>query len=84
MDKRDTFKDYQQLLSIFLNLQEQQQQAALLIDDEGLTRIEGKITNVEQSEDIGKSTIAIDNKEAVILEHIIAVNGLFRDDYSEC
>jgi len=84
MDQRITFKDYQQLLSIFLNLQQQQQQAALLIDDEVLTKIEGKITGIQQNDDIGKSAITIDNKGHINLEQVIAVNGLFRDDYSEC
>ena len=84
MDQRITFKDYQQLLSIFLDLQQQQLQAALLIDDGGLTRIEGKITNIKQSENISNSTITIDNKDSIPLEKVIAVNGLFRDDYSEC
>jgi|SwirhisoilCB2_FD_contig_31_16502391_length_452_multi_7_in_0_out_0_1 hypothetical protein len=84
MDKRETFKDYQQLLSIFSNLQQQQQKAALLIDDEGLTRMEGAVTGIEQNADTGKSRIIIDNKTPVSLEQVIAVNGLFRDDYSEC
>ena len=84
MDKRETFKDYQQLLSIFSNLQQQQQKAALLIDAEGLTRMEGAVTRIERSDDAGKSIITIDNKDSISLEQVIAVNGLFRDDYSEC
>ena len=84
MDKRETFKDYQQLLSIFSNLQQQQQKAALLIDDGGLTRMEGAVTHIERSNDAGKSIITIDNKDSISLEQVIAVNGLFRDDYSEC
>lgn len=84
MDQRDTFKDYQQLCSIFLNLQQQKQKTSLLIDDNGLTRIEGEITDVVTDAEITKSLIIVDNKDSIPLEKIIAVNGLFRADYSEC
>lgn len=84
MDKRETLKDDQQLLSIFFNLQQQQQKASLLIDENGLTRMEGNITHVEQDKNIGKSSIRIDENQPILLEQVIAVNGLFRDDYSEC
>ncbi len=83
MDERITFKDERQLLSIFLDLEQEQQQASLLIDDEGLTRLEGKINRIEQAENMGKTKILIDNNEPIDLAQVIAVNGLFRDDYSE-
>lgn len=84
MDRRITFKDDKQLLSIFLDLEKQQQQASLLIDDEGLTRIEGNVNRIEQAENWGKTKIIIDSNEPIDLAQVIAVNGLFRDDYSEC
>jgi len=84
MDRRSTFKNYEQLFSIFSSIQQQQQPASLLIDEDGLTRAEGKITHIEQSDDVAESTITIDNKQQITLKQVIAVNGLFRDDYSEC
>ena len=84
MDQRITFKDDQQLLSVFLSLEQQQQQTSLLIDNEGLTRIEGKVTCIEQTENIGKTKLSINNNEPIDLAQVSAVNGLFRDDYSEC
>lgn len=84
MDQRITFKDDQQLLSIFLALEQQQQQASLLIDDEGLTRMEGKVNGIEQNKNMGKTKIIIDSNKPIDLAQVIAVNGLFRYDYSEC
>lgn len=84
MDQRVTFRDEQQLLSIFSNLRHQDKLASLLIDEDGLTRKEGKISGIEQGENIGKTKITVDGDEPFHLEQVIAVNGLFRDDYSEC
>lgn len=84
MDQRETFDNSHQLYEFVSAVFQQKQQAALLIDKEGLVRIEGLITAIRQQDAIDETQIVIDNREAVLLKQIIAVNGLFRSDYSEC
>lgn len=84
MDQRATFHNLPELLSIVLDLFKQKQKASSLIDADGLTRIEGTISFIKQENNVGKTTITIDNMTEITIEQIIAVNGLFRSDYSEC
>jgi hypothetical protein len=84
MDQRDTFQNLSQLHSIVSGLFTEKQKASLLIDSNGLTRVEGEITFIEQQGDPAKTVITIDNVDQINLSQIIAVNGLFRSDYSEC
>jgi len=81
MDKRETFDTTDSLKAILAGLYQQKQKASFLIDKDGLTRLEGTITDIQQQGDgitimVGDMPIAI--------EQIIAVNGIFRDDYTEC
>lgn len=83
MDQRETFSNEAELLSVISRFFEQKLLVSLLIDQQGLSRIEGYIGAIEISDDIRKTTITVsDNK--ISLEEIIAANGLFRSDYSEC
>lgn len=83
MDQRETFSNEAELLSVISRFFEQKLLVSLLIDQQGLSRIEGYISAIEISDDIRKTTITVsDNK--ISLEEIIAANGLFRSDYSEC
>jgi len=84
MDQRQTFSNVQQLLAVVAQIFEQQQTASLLIDKEGLTRIEGNITSIDHNDCINETVITIDDSTPVLLKEIIGVNGLFRPDYSEC
>jgi hypothetical protein len=84
MDQRATFESLSQLLSIVSDLFVQKQNASFLVDINGLTRIEGKISFIKQEKDVSKTTITIDNRSEITIDKIVAVNGLFRSDYSEC
>lgn len=84
MDTRQTFANVDELLSIVTLFLEDEQQVALLIDENGLTRLEGKIIGINRNDDINETTIIIDDREVIKLKNIIAVNGTFRSDYSEC
>lgn len=81
MDKRETFANIDSLKTILSNLYQQKQKASLLIDKDGLTRVEGIITHMQQNG--STATITVGDK-LIALEQIIAVNGIFRDDYTEC
>jgi len=84
MDQRQTFDNSHQLFEFVSSVFQQKQKAALLIDKEGLVRVEGLITAIKQQDDLDETGIVIDNGETVVLKQIIAINGLFRSDYSEC
>ena len=84
MDTRTTFNTSEELLSIVVSIYQQKQRVALLIDRNGLTRIQGEIISIDRKEDIGKSVIHIGEYDPVELKDIIGINGLFHADYSEC
>ena len=80
MDKRETFDSTDSLKNILAGLYQQKQKASFLIDENGLMRLEGLITDIQQGDN---TTITIGDNQ-IALEQIIAVNGIFRGDYSEC
>ena len=84
MDKRETFNNPEQLLTIVSTIYQQKRQSAFLIDNIGLARMEGKITAIDENRNINKTKITIAGKDEILLEQIIGVNGIFRSDYSEC
>jgi hypothetical protein len=84
MDQRATFESLSQLLLIVTDLFVQKQNASFLVDINGLTRIEGKISFIKREKDVSKTTITIDNRSEITINQIVAVNGLFHSDYSEC
>ena len=86
MDQRQTFDNYQTLQDILHNLQQQNKKASFLVEQEGLTRVEGTVEAIEGEPSSGNATVRINNHPAtaVALKDIIAVNGIFRSDYTEC
>ena len=84
MDQRQTFKDSDQLFSFISRIFQQQQHASLLIDKDGLERVEGIITAIEPHNNVDETSIIINDTTSVFIKEIIGINGLFRSDYSEC
>lgn len=80
MDKRETFDSTDSLKNILAGLYQQKQKASFLIDKNGLTRLEGLITDIQQGDN---ASITVGDNQ-IALEQIIAVNGIFRGDYTEC
>lgn len=78
MDKRETFADIRELKKILMGCIESKRHSDLLIDQGGITRFSGIIKAIE-----GDACI-FHNGEKIKLENIIAVNGIFQADYSEC
>jgi len=85
MDQRQTFGNLAELKAILEEDGVVSHIAYLIIDRDGLTRISGHITGVEMTTD-ARSFIIIDSSPShiVYLTEIVAINGLFRSDYSEC
>lgn len=84
MDQRNTFKDLSQLLSLVSALKDKKEKASFIIDKNGLSRMEGIITAVEENAIINKTSVRLNPSNIVLLDQVIAVNGIFRSDYSEC
>jgi hypothetical protein len=85
MDQRSTFGNLDQLLDIITGLFKEKSRASLIIDKEGLTRMEGLITKVERNDgSVGKTIVHLHPSENFTLNDVIAINGIFRSDYSEC
>jgi hypothetical protein len=84
MDQRITFDSAKGSLYTLSNLQHKKEKVSLLIDLKGLTRLEGYIVNIEEQQPLEKILIKVNNADAFLLEQVIAVNGIFRSEYSEC
>ena len=84
MDQRQVFSNNQELLSILENLYHHRQRASLLVDHEGLTRWEGTIISIKRKENIACTLLTMEGGREIELSQVMAVNGLFRSDYSEC
>ena len=84
MDKRETFDDLQKLKAILKTLWQQQSKASFLIDDNGLIRVDGVVSFIDEQADLNLAIVTIDDDNNILLKQIIAVNGQFRSDYTEC
>ena len=84
MDSRKTINTTQSFLELLKGYYANQERVSLLIDQEGLTRLEGLITSVQTKDKAEDAVIQIDKGTSFSLADLIAVNGNFRSDYSEC
>lgn len=82
MDQRTVFQNFTELQELLTRLQGQR--ASFILDHEGLTRLDGTITSLEPAADTQSSEFVLDGGPSFRLGQVIAVNGLFRWDYSEC
>ncbi len=86
MDQRQTLDDLHGLKAILLNLCGQKSKASLLVDREGLIRMEGIMESVEEKASWEATVVMVNDSlsQTLFLREIIAVNGVFSSDYSEC
>lgn len=78
MDKRETLGNNNNFTTLLQELQTSGQKASMLVDSAGLTRIEGVITKVAPEH------VELTTGESIPIHTIMAVNGLFKDDFSTC
>lgn len=84
MDQRVTFDNAKSLLSTLSGLYQKKEKISLLLDLQGLSRLEGIIDSIEEKQPLEKTLIKVNNADAFLLKQVIAVNGIFRSEYSEC
>lgn len=82
MESRMTLRKNQTFADILSLHKEKEDKVALLIDNNGLSRAEGKIKTMRM--DVARPFIELDNDQHIELDTIVAVNGIFADPYSEC
>lgn len=82
MDCRVTLRSNETFLEMLTAAQLCGQKVYLLVDDNGISRMEGFIRHIGSSG--GTSFIELDNYVKVEISKIAAVNGIFLSAYSEC
>ncbi len=82
MDSRHTLSVNETFLNTLLGCKAQKEKAAMIVDSNGLTRIEGFIREI--CLDTPDPYLELDNGSKVLLQTIVAVNGIFLPSYSEC
>ncbi|HRP55223.1 hypothetical protein [Agriterribacter sp.] len=82
MDTRITVSDEQSFFQILEQLHAEQKKVSLLYDNNGLTRYEGMIGSIATGS-LQPFLLMQDGSE-IAISSVIAVNGIFAPDYSEC
>jgi len=78
MDCRDTISKEQTFLKMLREEHASGNKINLLADSGGLTRVEGHILAVRDNE------LELEGGTVVPISKIVAVNGVFSSDFSEC
>ncbi len=82
MDTRETLGVYEDFSGIIRSLVSTGMPANILFDHNGLERTAGCIIRFDESS--GNKSIHLNNGLELKLEWIVAINGTFRSNYSEC
>jgi len=81
MDCRVTI-DRPGFVTLLENARKDQSTVNLLVDDGGLTRMQGQVSSVTPLQ--GDVSIAFYGGQTILLSQIVALNGFFASDYTEC
>lgn len=82
MDSRKTLKRNDTFLALLQDLLNTGEKASLLIDDNGMERAEGIVKVIRLDNEV--PFVQLEGSTKIILASIVAVNGIFHPDYSEC
>jgi len=82
MDKRSTLIKGESFLELLKQLQKDKLKTAMLLDCNGLIRAEGIISHIVQ--DDKQPYLQLQSGLKIALVTVVAVNGVFSPDYSEC
>lgn len=82
MDTRVTISDKQSFFQLLKQLYEDQKKVSLLYDNNGLTRYEGMISAILNGS--SRPCLLMQDGTKIDIPAVIAVNGIFAPDYSEC
>lgn len=82
MDVRDTIQKEQSFTEILWQQYHAMQPVNLLYDSNGITRGSGLIKRIFETGNV--AYVELDEGPVISIHKIVAVNGMFADDYSEC
>ena len=82
MDCRLTLNAGETFLELLNASYDSGQKVSLLIDDGGMTRMEGIIKTISTA--VSTPVVELAGGEEISLDKIVAVNGVFRPEYGEC
>ena len=82
MDTRETIPTGGSFYSLVMDLFQKKLKAAILYDDNGVTRANGFIESVFDRD--GQQWLKLDDQTEIRIDKLYAVNGTFSSDYSEC
>ena len=81
-DIRETLPAKGSFYDMVLSLWQKKETANILYDDNGLTRANGCIKYLNEQNE--STYLELDNGVQININLIVAVNGIFASDYSEC
>lgn len=82
MDSRITLPANETFLSLLVSCMAGNSKVAMLIDDNGLVRAEGLIKQIFP--DAPQPYLEMQSGTKILLQNIMAVNGIFASSYCEC
>lgn len=82
MDTRQTIPTGGTFYPIVKALFEKKEKAAILYDDNGVTRANGLIESIFERDD--HQWLKLEDQTEIRIDKLYAVNGTFSSDYSEC
>lgn len=83
MDCRVTLNENETFLEFLKAYYHSKEKVHLLVDDEGITREEGFIMNMDDG-NISSEYIEMDSGIKIPVKKIVAVNGVFLSQFGEC
>jgi hypothetical protein len=81
-DIRETLSVAGSFYDLILVLYQKKETANILYDDKGITRANGNIIQLSKQNE--SPYLVLDNGIQINIDSIVAVNGIFAADYSEC
>lgn len=82
MDKRVAIPRGGSFYPVVKELFENKQKAAILYDDNGVTRANGHIERLFERD--GHQWLQLEDQTEIRIDKLYAINGTFSSDYSEC
>jgi len=82
MDTRITLPKGGDFYPFVFELFGKRERAAILYEDNGVTRANGMIESVFERD--GKRWLKLEDQTEISLEKLYAINGIFSAEYSEC
>lgn len=84
MDCRPNTVKPEVFYEILLAYMKQQRKIDLLIDRAGMERVSGVVKDISPHNKILRTRVTMNDETGFNINQVIAVNGIFRDDFSEC